>query len=377
MSSSAAITPAKSLPASPQRGAAAVRLQGSASFQRELDAADRLQSGSQRREDRATTARKPEPAAKPSSPEPAEPADEQDPVDPAQDDAAAQANDDAAAQVAAESASPRATPSQESQPQPAAQVVAIDAAAQPAPALDGEGEAQGEGESPSAASASVTALASAQGDPASEPTTLPLPGAPAKPGPAHSGGGAAPGVGALPGVESVGPAPAALSRESAQAAAPAPDLPPAPSPDAEMSEQNVARLARGLRAAVQQNGGAVTLRLTPPELGEVRIQMQVHQSHVTASLQVEQDSVNALLSHRLGQLRHALESQGLVVDRLEVQTAAAREPSTDLGRTPDDGRSRGQLAQQQQQQSRSREDRALSGSARRQAFQDALIDSVA
>jgi hypothetical protein len=376
MSSSAAITPAKSLPAPPHRGGGAVRLQGSASFQRELDAADRLQSGSQRREDRAATARQAEPATKPASPEPTEPADEQDPVDPAQDEAA-QANDDAAAQVAAETASPRATPSQESQPQPAAQVVAVDAATKPAPALDGEGEAQGESESPSTASASVTAMASAQDEPASESAKLPLPGAPAKSGPAHSGGGAVPGVGALPGVESVGPAPAAPARESAQAAAPAPDLPPAPSPDAEMTEQNVARLARGLRAAVQQNGGAVTLRLTPPELGEVRIQMQVHQSHVTASLQVEQDSVNALLSHRLGQLRHALESQGLVVDRLEVQTAAAREPSTDLGRTPDDGRSRGQLAQQQQQQSRSREDRSLSGSARRQAFADALIDSVA
>src|SRR5690606_3609689 len=83
-------------------------------------------------------------------------------------------------------------------------------------------------------------------------------------------------------------------------------------------DANVARVMRGLNGAVNQNGGAVNIRLTPPELGTVRIQMEVVRGVVTAQLTAEHDSVRTLLTHQISQLRHALESQGLVVDRLDV-----------------------------------------------------------
>ncbi|WP_145447279.1 flagellar hook-length control protein FliK [Mucisphaera calidilacus] len=82
---------------------------------------------------------------------------------------------------------------------------------------------------------------------------------------------------------------------------------------------NTARLNRGLRSAVQQKGGVVTLRLTPPELGTVRIQMQLTGTRVNATLHAETSAGHQALSSDLARLRTGLEAQGLSVDRLSVQ----------------------------------------------------------
>ena len=113
-----------------------------------------------------------------------------------------------------------------------------------------------------------------------------------------------------------------------------------------------ARLARGLASAVNQKGGAVTLRLTPPEMGTVRIQMQLTGTTLAASFHAETASAHALLSQQLGQLRTSLESQGLHVERLSVQPMSQPQQSNNAGnqsddaqqqnQQPNDGRSRGQ-----------------------------------
>ena len=66
---------------------------------------------------------------------------------------------------------------------------------------------------------------------------------------------------------------------------------------------NTARLTRGLANAVQQRGGAVTLRLTPPEIGTVRIQLQITGTNVNASFHAESASAQTLLTNQLAQLR--------------------------------------------------------------------------
>ncbi len=85
---------------------------------------------------------------------------------------------------------------------------------------------------------------------------------------------------------------------------------------------NTARLSRGLRNAVTQRGGGVTLRLTPPTLGTVRIEMNLQQSNVSAHLTAETDQAASLLQRQLGTLKTALEQQGLNVERLTVQSMA-------------------------------------------------------
>ena len=56
----------------------------------------------------------------------------------------------------------------------------------------------------------------------------------------------------------------------------------------------------------------------PPELGQVKVDIQMHGGKVSASFQTEHQSVQTLMSRELSQLRQALERQGLTVERLEV-----------------------------------------------------------
>ena len=106
---------------------------------------------------------------------------------------------------------------------------------------------------------------------------------------------------------------------------------------------------------MNQKGGSVTLRLTPPEMGTVRIQLNLQGTKVSAQFHAETDSAQRLLTQQLGQLRTSLESQGLNVERLGVQAMNASSNSSGLqqqanGDSPQsqansDGRSRGQFGQ--------------------------------
>jgi len=116
-------------------------------------------------------------------------------------------------------------------------------------------------------------------------------------------------------------------------------------------QANVARVVRGLTNVINQRGCAVTLRLHPPELGVVRIELAMTDGQVRAAFHVEHESVRTLLNHQIHQLRHALESQGLVVERLIVHTTPWNNTSTQEEQGgANDGRSRGGFAQSSREQ---------------------------
>ncbi len=117
--------------------------------------------------------------------------------------------------------------------------------------------------------------------------------------------------------------------------------------DSTPADANIGRVIRGMRGVVHQNGGAVTLRLSPPEMGIVRIEMQIDSGAVKALLHTEHEAARTLLNQQLGQLRHALEAHGLFVDKLGVQTMAQGSDTLTSDRDADqsaanDGRSQGQ-----------------------------------
>ncbi|MEM1109908.1 MAG: flagellar hook-length control protein FliK [Planctomycetota bacterium] len=182
--------------------------------------------------------------------------------------------------------------------------------------------------------------------------TIPLPGAVTDPGLA----GSAPALSASSNVNAIGSETAARVNLAS------------PTPNTSGNDAlNAARLTRGLNNAVNQQGGSVTLRLTPPELGTVRIQLNLQGTNVSARFHAETDAAQRLLSQQLGQLRTSLESQGLNVERLGVQSLNAssnssglqqqnsNDPSQSQSQANADGRSRGQSGQSSQQNSQDRD----------------------
>ncbi len=147
--------------------------------------------------------------------------------------------------------------------------------------------------------------------------------------------------------------------------------------DGESSQLNTARIARGLQNAVSQKGGAVTLRLTPPEMGTVRIQLQIQNGTVNAQFHAETESARSLLHQQISHLRTALEQHGLNVERLGVHTMHSASGSSlhqqsqgDTDTRSDDGRSRGSFTQQHQ--GRGRE----SGDRQQREFREAMNDAA-
>jgi len=133
---------------------------------------------------------------------------------------------------------------------------------------------------------------------------------------------------------------------------------------------NSARLTRGLANAVQQRGGAVTLRLTPPEMGTVRIQMQITGTNVSASFHAESASAQTLLTTQLAQLRSSLESKGMSVERLTVQPMASTTASQNSNQSQNQSDTQQQSQSQQQNAGDGRSRGQYSGDSSRQQSSD-------
>ena len=71
------------------------------------------------------------------------------------------------------------------------------------------------------------------------------------------------------------------------------------------------------------------LRLDPPELGAMQVSVHVKDGVVTASFETSNDQATKMLSHSLGQLKQALESQGVTVGKIHVQQSAKTESTKD------------------------------------------------
>lgn len=76
--------------------------------------------------------------------------------------------------------------------------------------------------------------------------------------------------------------------------------------------------AKGIDILSNQRGGAITMRLEPPALGQLRIQLQISQGAVVADFTAATPEARVLLEANLGMLRERLESQGLAVERMTV-----------------------------------------------------------
>lgn len=94
-----------------------------------------------------------------------------------------------------------------------------------------------------------------------------------------------------------------------------------------------------------RGGHEVRLRLNPPELGSLLIDVAVREGVVTARLETSQAGTQQLLTDNIHQLRDALAQQGLVIDKLDVSLGDSRPDNSrgdqgSAGMSFSDGRSR-------------------------------------
>ena len=79
----------------------------------------------------------------------------------------------------------------------------------------------------------------------------------------------------------------------------------------------VQRVARAFEA-VGDRGGSLRLRLSPPELGQLRLEISVRHGALTAQIEAETSAARDLLLQNLPQLRERLAQQDIRIERFDV-----------------------------------------------------------
>lgn len=85
----------------------------------------------------------------------------------------------------------------------------------------------------------------------------------------------------------------------------------------QVAERFVRRVAGAFRAA-EQNGGAVQLRLSPPELGSLQVRISIQDGAMTAKLEADNAAARTLLIDNLPALRERLAQQDIRIEKFEV-----------------------------------------------------------
>jgi flagellar hook-length control protein FliK len=78
----------------------------------------------------------------------------------------------------------------------------------------------------------------------------------------------------------------------------------------------VQRVARAFQAV--GDGGHLRLRLSPPELGSLRLDVSIHQGVLTAQVEAETPQARLLLLEHLPALRERLQEQNIKIERFSV-----------------------------------------------------------
>ena len=142
------------------------------------------------------------------------------------------------------------------------------------------------------------------------------------------------------------------------------------SADRQAEPSTLPGVRKGLAVLANQKGGTLTMRLDPPSLGPLRLEMAVDAGRVRVQMLAGSESARALLGSNLGMLRTALEDRGLAVERLVVETtnttttsdSASRGESRDQSGQDARNEGRGQAEQDASQgRSRGRRDRGEAG----------------
>lgn len=83
------------------------------------------------------------------------------------------------------------------------------------------------------------------------------------------------------------------------------------------------KLVSSMRLRLGARNSSVRLRLEPPELGRIRVDVRMAGTVIRINVQTETEAARQMLSDRVGRLRASLQQHGIHVERFEVVTNLA------------------------------------------------------
>jgi flagellar hook-length control protein FliK len=140
-------------------------------------------------------------------------------------------------------------------------------------------------------------------------------------------------------VEAIGPSGSA-NGPTAPSAGPSLEAQALPQPDV---DHLATRAVRWQRLGVLDGQGAARIRLAPPELGTVEIQMRSSGSTLTLQMTVDSEPVRQLLQSQSDRLMQSLQHHGFQASRVEISVSNPSESAAeqDAGQSHPDGRGAG------------------------------------
>jgi len=96
--------------------------------------------------------------------------------------------------------------------------------------------------------------------------------------------------------------------------------------------ESIEKLARVLRSQLGTRNSTMTLRLDPPELGSLRVEVRMQDQTLTLKIQADTQAGQNALHSRLDTLRQALEQQGVRVEQMTVEYRPQAGDSTQQSR---------------------------------------------
>jgi flagellar hook-length control protein FliK len=84
-------------------------------------------------------------------------------------------------------------------------------------------------------------------------------------------------------------------------------------------QKNIDQVVRAAKASVNQNGSRIQIRLEPPDLGTLHVEIRQNAAGLQVSLQATTARAQQLLQQNAHELRSALEAQGLPASQIDIQ----------------------------------------------------------
>jgi flagellar hook-length control protein FliK len=153
---------------------------------------------------------------------------------------------------------------------------------------------------------------------------------------ATSGYPGAPGVGG-PRAASINPVAVAMSRAGPASAKTTPRQSAPAEPEPRTSDANLERILRFIQTRIGRERSTAVLRLEPPELGTVRLRMELRDQQLSLDVQTRTAAARQLLSDQVETLRRSLEAAGIHLERVEIRAPAASPAAADAHSSPHTG----------------------------------------